>query len=59
MLLKLGPGNNGGDGLVASRHLAHFGYKPSLIYPKAPKDSGSFYLVCLLRKLRGITASIR
>ena len=29
-----GPGNNGGDGLVAARHLRHFGYTPKVIYPK-------------------------
>lgn len=27
-------GNQGGDGLVAARHLALFGYKPTLFYPK-------------------------
>ncbi|KAI8326034.1 NAD(P)H-hydrate epimerase [Martensiomyces pterosporus] len=36
VLLCIGPGNNGGDGLVAARHLWHFGYQPSLYYPKKP-----------------------
>ncbi|KAF9196574.1 hypothetical protein BGZ50_009089 [Haplosporangium sp. Z 11] len=29
-----GPGNNGLDGLVAARHLTHFGYQPKIYYPK-------------------------
>ncbi|KAI7855403.1 YjeF N-terminal domain-containing protein [Circinella umbellata] len=36
ILVCVGPGNNGGDGLVAARHLFHFGYKPTLYYPKQP-----------------------
>lgn len=28
----------GGDGLVAARHLAHYGYKPTVYYPKEGKN---------------------
>lgn len=30
-LFLCGKGNNGGDGLVAARHMVHFGYKPVLV----------------------------
>ncbi|KAJ7054093.1 YjeF N-terminal domain-containing protein [Mycena amicta] len=34
VLVCCGPGNQGGDGLVAARHLAMFGYKPTIYMPK-------------------------
>jgi len=39
ILIVSGPGNNGGDGLVAARHLYHFGYDLDIVYPKCGKGS--------------------
>eukprot|EP01057_Protomagalhaensia_wolfi_P002670 Protomagalhaensia_wolfi_Nauph_80__2669@NODE_27_length_4681_cov_39_742568_g22_i0_p4_GENE_NODE_27_length_4681_cov_39_742568_g22_i0NODE_27_length_4681_cov_39_742568_g22_i0_p4_ORF_typecomplete_len236_score38_77YjeF_N/PF03853_15/4_7e44_NODE_27_length_4681_cov_39_742568_g22_i032733980 len=38
LAVLVGPGNNGGDGLVAARHLTQFGFGVDVYSPKEPKN---------------------
>ena len=47
------PGNNGGDGLVAARHLVHFGFDATIVYPKRSTKPHFINLVKLSSGLVG------
>lgn len=56
VLAVCGPGNNGGDGLVAARHLTHFGYSVTVVLPKLSTRHPIFTNLC--KQLRDLDVAI-
>ena len=49
------PGNNGGDGLVAARHLVHFGLEATIVYPK---PSSKPHFVNLVKQCQDVNIQV-
>lgn len=58
ILILCGPGNNGGDGLVAARHLKHFSYDPVVVFPSKSKGSLTTLFKNLLQQLADLDISV-
>lgn len=56
VFIAIGPGNNGGDGLVAARHLAIFGYSVTIYKPKTDKEQPDFFHVIKISLFRNTSS---